>query len=125
MSSRRYISSIFVGLTTSGLTVGKDFFTNHTTVLLWKFQVVYRSSSGNSSKELTVLVNQPPFNGSCSIAPRNGTTTTLFNISCKDWLDAEGIQDYLFYGKNRPIIAFLLSCMKFEQRGPMIPRSSK
>ncbi len=42
--------------------------------------------------------NSPPSNGNCSINPFNGTTTTLFNISCSNWFDENGIKDYSFYG---------------------------
>ncbi len=44
------------------------------------------------------MVNQPPVNGSCSINPLNGTTSSLFTISCPGWVDADGINDYSLYG---------------------------
>ena len=42
-------------------------------------------------------MNQPPSNGSCSINPNNGTTSTMFTISCPNWYDDDGIQDYSVY----------------------------
>ena len=47
------------------------------------------------------MINQPPRNGSCSIAPSNGTTSTLFTVLCPDWFDEDGIKDYSVYGKHR------------------------
>jgi hypothetical protein len=47
---------------------------------------------------LNFIINQPPENGSCSINPLNGTTSTLFTISCPNWQDQDGIKDYSFDG---------------------------
>ena len=60
---------------------------------LWKFEVVYTFLSETSSSALNFIINQPPYNGSCSINPLNGTTSTLFTISCPNWFDADGIKD--------------------------------
>jgi hypothetical protein len=43
------------------------------------------------------MINSPPANGSCSITPSNGTTSTLFNIICSNWFDKDGIKDYSLY----------------------------
>ncbi|CAF3390976.1 unnamed protein product [Rotaria sp. Silwood1] len=43
------------------------------------------------------MINSPPENGTCSISPHNGTTTTLFTIICENWIDANGVRDYSFY----------------------------
>jgi hypothetical protein len=47
---------------------------------------------------MNFIINQPPSNGSCSINPLNGTTTTLFTISCPNWFDEDGVKDYSLYG---------------------------
>ncbi|CAF4318796.1 unnamed protein product, partial [Adineta steineri] len=46
---------------------------------------------------LNFIINQPPYNGSCSINPMNGTTTTLFTITCPNWYDEDGVKDYSLY----------------------------
>ncbi|CAF3978323.1 unnamed protein product [Rotaria sp. Silwood2] len=43
------------------------------------------------------MINSPPKNGTCTISPLNGTTTTLFTITCSNWIDNNGIRDYSFY----------------------------
>ncbi len=65
---------------------------------LWQFQVVYTFSSGTSLSSINFVINQPPSNGSCSISPLNGTTSSLFDISCSNWSDEDGITDYSLYG---------------------------
>ncbi len=64
---------------------------------LWKFEVVYSFVSEISTSALNFIINQPPCNGSCSIQPQNGTTSTLFTIFCPNWYDADGIKDYSLY----------------------------
>ncbi len=49
---------------------------------------------------MNFILNQSPQNGSCSINPLNGTTTTSFTVSCSKWFDENGIQDYSLYGMN-------------------------
>jgi len=50
---------------------------------------------------LNVRLNRPPSNGSCSISPHNGTTTTtLFTISCHNWFDEDEIKDYSLYRRS-------------------------
>jgi hypothetical protein len=63
----------------------------------WRFEVIYSFPSEISSSALNFIINQPPQNGSCSINPLNGTTSTVFTISCPNWFDQDGIQDYSFY----------------------------
>ncbi|CAF3969202.1 unnamed protein product, partial [Adineta steineri] len=64
---------------------------------LWRFEVTYTFISETSVSSLNFIINQPPYNGSCSITPLNGTTTSLFDISCPDWFDEDGIRDYAVY----------------------------
>ena len=52
-----------------------------------------------SSSALNFKINQSPENGSCSISPLNGSTTTLFTIACSGWADEDGIKDYSIYSK--------------------------
>ena len=69
------------------------------------------------------MINSPPRNGSCSISPSNGTTLTLFSVSCPDWFDEDGIKDYSLYrlidSSLRTLIAFSPVSM-FEVRLPSV-----
>ncbi|CAF4543691.1 unnamed protein product [Rotaria socialis] len=51
-----------------------------------------------SLSALNFIINQPPENGTCSISPLNGTTSSLFTINCLGWIDDDDIKDYSFYG---------------------------
>ncbi|CAF4158129.1 unnamed protein product, partial [Adineta steineri] len=80
-------------------------------ISLWRFEVVYTFLSAISTSALNFIINQPPANGSCSINRLGGTITTLFNITCPNWYDVDGIQDYSLYTwttdiSQRTIIAF-------------------
>ena len=88
----------FSGLRTSNLTVVNDLFLANSKISYWRFEVMYFFSSENSSSALNFIINQPPHDGSCSIDPLNGTTSTLFTIICSAWVDEDGIKDYSFYG---------------------------
>ena len=77
----------FFGTTSSNFTVLNQLFIQNPTVQFWKFEVVYSFRNQTSTSALQFVINQPPENGSCSISPSNGTTTTLFQISCPDWFD--------------------------------------
>ena len=68
-------------------------------IQLWKFEVVYTFPDAISSSALNFIINQPPTNGSCSIDPLNGTTNTLFTISCPNWFDVNEVEDYSLYCK--------------------------
>ena len=89
---------IIVGTNTSNFTALNQLFLANPQINLWRFEVVYTFTSETSSSALNVVINQPPSNGSCSIDPLNGTTSTLFDISCPHWFDEDGIADYSFYG---------------------------
>ena len=43
------------------------------------------------------VINTPPSNGSCSVTPLTGSTSTVFTLACSQWIDLEGIKDYSFY----------------------------
>jgi hypothetical protein len=53
-----------------------------------------------SSSALSFIINQPPTNGSCSVTPLNGTTSTSFTITCSHWQDPDGIKDYSIYSES-------------------------
>ncbi len=54
--------------------------------------------SGKSS--ILFSVNFPPRSGKCTVNPENGTTQTIFNIKCTNWIDSEGsVFKFAFYGK--------------------------
>ncbi|CAF0785734.1 unnamed protein product [Adineta steineri] len=101
----------FFGTNTSNFTAIDQLFLNNLQISLWRFEVVYTFLSAISTSALNFIINQSPSNGSCSINPRNDTTTTLFTIECPDWFDLDGIQDYSLYAwttdiSQRTIIAF-------------------
>ena len=89
-----------LGLHTSNFTAAIQLFLSYPQSSHWRFEVVYSFASGKSTSELNFIINQRPRNGSCSIDPLNGTTTTLFNLICSNWFDADGIKDYSLYGTS-------------------------
>jgi REJ domain len=86
-----------LGMNTSHFTTSHRLFLANPHIDLWTFEVVYSFPTETSSSALTFRINQPPFNGSCSIEPSNGTTTSPFNVSCPSWFDQDGIKDYSLY----------------------------
>ncbi|CAF4038351.1 unnamed protein product, partial [Adineta steineri] len=84
----------FFGTNTSNFTATNQLFLLNPQLHLWRFEVTYTFISETSVSSLNFIINQPPCNGSCSITPLNGTTTSLFDISCPDWFDEDGIRDY-------------------------------
>jgi len=102
----------FLGTSTTNFTATNQLFLSNPQITLWRFEVVYAFVSETSSSSLNFIINQPPSNGSCSISPLNGTTSTLFTVSCPNWFDADDIEDYSLYGMfifsaNQNIICFL------------------
>lgn len=87
----------FPGSNTSNFTATNDFFLSYSNVDYWRFEVAYTFPTGTSFSAIDFQINHPPENGSCSITPTNGTTTTLFTIQCTNWEDENGIKDYTFY----------------------------
>ncbi|CAF1190677.1 unnamed protein product, partial [Adineta steineri] len=101
----------FFGTNTSNFTATDQLFLNNLQISLWRFEVVYTFQFAISTSALNFIINQPPANGSCSINPLGGTITTLFTITCPDWYDVDGIQDYSLYTwttdiSQRTMIAF-------------------
>ncbi|CAF1347188.1 unnamed protein product [Adineta ricciae] len=88
----------FFGRNTRNLTIINEVFLSYSQYSYWRFQVDYEFGSvRRSSSALNVVLNQPPVNGSCLIDPVNGTTSTLFNVNCMNWVDNDGIKDYSLY----------------------------
>ncbi|CAF4055669.1 unnamed protein product, partial [Adineta steineri] len=92
-----YENTWFFGKNTSNFTATNQLFLSNPQINLWRFEVVYTFLNETSTSALNFIINQPPYNGSCSINPLNGTTTTLFTIECPDWYDTDGIKDYSLY----------------------------
>jgi len=90
---------LFTGMNTSNFTATNQLFITNPSIIYWRFEVIYFFGLQSSSSALNVMINQPPENGSCSINPLNGTTSTLFTISCLNWFDKDNIKDYSFYGR--------------------------
>jgi hypothetical protein len=92
---------MFLGLNTSNFTVTSQLFNENLHIHYWRFEVMYTFAfaSGRSSSAINFQINQRPANGSCSITPLNGSTSTPFTVNCSNWFDKDGIQDYSFYGK--------------------------
>lgn len=78
-------------------------FEDNGSLLPWRFEVVYSFPTQTSSSPLNFMINQLPRNGSCSIDPANGTTLTLFTVSCPDWFDEDGIKDHSLYRSSSSI----------------------
>ncbi|CAF1615089.1 unnamed protein product [Adineta ricciae] len=88
----------FFGRNTRNLTIINKVFLSYSQYSYWRFQVDYEFESvRRSSSALNVVLNQPPVNGTCLIDPVNGTTSTLFDVNCMNWVDNDGIKDYLLY----------------------------
>ena len=96
-----------LGRNSSNFTSTNRLFIDNPSVGLWRFQVTYHFPSATSSSALNFVINRPPYNGSCSIDPLNGTTSTAFTVSCPDWFDEDGIKDYSIQG-NITVFSFSL-----------------
>jgi hypothetical protein len=79
------------------LTITKDFFNKNNPIRYWRCEVIYSFENLISSSSLNFLINQSPSNGLCQINPPKGTITTLFNISCSNWVDEHSIKDYSLF----------------------------
>ncbi|UJR16871.1 hypothetical protein I4U23_003769 [Adineta vaga] len=101
----------FFGRNTSNFTATSQLFLSNPMITLWRFEILCTFSSAKSLSSLNFVINQPPTNGSCSINPLNGTITTLFDISCSNWMDKDGIKDYALFAriddsKKKTIVAY-------------------
>ena len=93
---------LVLGRNSKNLTVSNSLFLNNRTIVYWKFQSTYvvTMSKGvaTGASAIQFVINSPPSNGTCTIDKNNGTTTTLFQVTCANWVDSDGINDYAFYG---------------------------
>jgi hypothetical protein len=83
------------------LTIKYELFQNLSSQTIWKVELnVYvptKNTSGSTS--ILFIVNFPPRNGLCDINPKNGTTNTLYSISCWNWIDPDGnVDSYAYCG---------------------------
>ena len=92
------IHGTLAGRHTTNFTAINELFLANSHIDFWRLEVIYTFPSVQSSSALNFVINQSPRNGSCSISPLNGTTTTLFSVSCPHWFDEDGIKDYALYG---------------------------
>lgn len=103
------IDRVFIhllGRSTSNFTATNQLFQNES-IGYWRFEAIYTFTSESSSSALNFRINQPPINGSCSIDLSNGSTSTVFTISCSQWTDEDGIKDYAIYSEFLdPILIF-------------------
>ncbi|CAF1525116.1 unnamed protein product, partial [Adineta ricciae] len=88
--------SWFFGYDTSNFTTTNQLFLSNTQTY-WRFEVVYQFTSSTSSNAIDFMINESPYDGSCSINPTGGTTSTVFTITCFDWIDNNGVKDYTVY----------------------------
>jgi len=109
----------FFGRNTTDFTSTNDLFVRFRNETHWKFEVIYQFERMNSSSALNFEINPPPSNGSCEINPQNGTTNTLFNITCSHWKIEENIKEYSLFTRNKQIIAFSPKIPSFEVRLPI------
>ncbi|CAF4157649.1 unnamed protein product [Rotaria sp. Silwood2] len=97
-----YDDSLFYGRNTKNLTVVNTLFLSNPTVEYWKFESIYTVTTSNGvatgAGAIRFVINLPPQNGTCTTDRRNGTTMTLFQFTCLNWFDTNGVSDYTFYG---------------------------
>ena len=99
-------NSWFYGRKISKFTATNDLFLRFPNVTHWKFEVVCSFETISSVSAFNFGINQLPSNGSCQINPKNGTTSTLFTVTCSDWQMKDKIKEYSLYITSRQIIAF-------------------
>ena len=101
------LTCICLGSNTSNFTATNQLFLAHPTIAYWQFEVVYTLPSERSSSALSFVINQPPRNGSCTVAPLNGTTSTPFTLTCSRWQDEDGIKDYSISSRSLSLLTHL------------------
>ena len=92
-----YLLHVILGSNSSNFTTTPDLFLVNPSIGYWRFEVLYSLPSTTGSSALNFIINQSPQNGSCSVSPPNGTTSTWFTIACSQWQDTDGIKDFSFY----------------------------
>jgi len=109
----------FFGMNTSKLTAMKTLFETNSQMKFWRFEVIYSFSIGRSLSALNFIINNRPNNGSCSIFPLIGNTSTSFEISCRNWFDENEIKDYSLYISEENLFIAYSSISTFHVRLPL------
>ena len=94
------------GQSNTGFSILKYLFSDNLSQTIWKVELVINAVSIASTNQsfqgkasMQILVNFPPLPGVCEVFPKEGNTTTIFNIFCDLWTDTDGIiKKYVFYG---------------------------
>ena len=82
----------------TSLTVKEALFLDYYPQNIWKIEFGIALNT-NSSASIVFYVNFPPRFGTCDISPSNGTTNTLFSITCLNWMDPDGnLNSFSYYG---------------------------
>ena len=93
------------GLSNDYLVIVKDLFRDFPDQVFWKVDLNFELTTFTgeiltASSSMIFYVNSVPINGVCDISPLMGTTSTLFTIICKNWIDKDGdVVSYSYYGK--------------------------
>ena len=88
-------------MSSNELTLLPQLFDAYPSVFTWRIDYQIENArliTGLAS--LVLIKNQLPQSGVCSVYPNNGTSLeTMFNISCRNWLDSDGsIVRYEYFG---------------------------
>ncbi|UJR09075.1 hypothetical protein I4U23_013322 [Adineta vaga] len=112
----------FFGSNTSNFTASYRLFVDNPSIRLWRFEVVYQFANESSTSALNFVINQSPSNGSCTMNPKNGTTTSSFTVSCPNWYDEDGVKDYSLYvwtsDISKKVMVAFSSVSQFQVRLP-------
>jgi hypothetical protein len=100
-------------LSNSFLTIRQNLFEDFPSQIVLKVELVITTVSSsnenvNGSTSIIFYMNFPPKSGSCDINPKNGTTSTQFEIICTNWVDSNGVvTKYSFYCIKKKCIDYL------------------
>ncbi|CAF1285557.1 unnamed protein product [Rotaria sordida] len=94
---RTDVENWFFEINSENFTATKGLFINYPNVKYWRFEVIYSMNSIHSIGAIDFMIDSPPENGTCSINPLNGMTSTVSTIICSNWSDTNDIIGYSFY----------------------------
>ena len=97
------------------LTIRKEFFETFRSIDFWRFRLV---SKLDGRADFLLEMNDSPSNGSCSIFPLSGDIWTIFTVTCSNWFDQHGIEDYSFLTSTSK--TFLFSSKNSTNEIPLI-----
>jgi hypothetical protein len=92
------------GLENDYFVVKKDLFSDFAYQAYWKVELSLELTTRTgeifiTSSSMNLFINFSPTNGLCDISPLTGTTSTLFTITCSNWIDNDGvISSYSYFG---------------------------